>query len=180
MDARFCAMSDHSSVRYFANGILTLSQTTEKENKNMEKVFAGVVHGANKHIDRAAIALLDFVYLASLPVHTDTSIDALKDALAWFHADKDVFHELGGREIDHFDLNKLHLLVHYAKPIRSQGALDGYNTEWLERLHIDYAKKGYCAINHINYTPQMTTWLSRRKKVVFFWRYLEWAGVVKP
>jgi hypothetical protein len=180
MDARFRAMSDHSAVRYFADGISGLSQTTGKEHKNMEKVFGAVVFGADKRIDRAASAMLDFIYLASLSVHTDTSIDALEDALRRFHADKEVFQELGGRTSENFDLNKLHSLMHYPESIRSRGALDGYNTEWSERLHIDYAEKGYRASNHINFTPQMTAWLSRREKVVFFRRYLEWHGAAEP
>jgi hypothetical protein len=52
--------------------------------------------------------------------------------------------------------------------------------EWSERLHIDYAKKGYCCSNHINYTPQMTEWLSWHEKVVFFRRYLKWVGTTIP
>jgi hypothetical protein len=180
MDVRFRAMSDHSAVRYFADGISGLSQTTGKEHKNMEKVFQAVVFGADKRIDRAASAMLDFIYLASLSIHTDTSINALEDALRRFHDDKEVFQELGGRTAENFDLNKLHSLMHYPESIRSRGALDGYNTEWSERLHIDYAKKGYRASNHINFTPQMTAWLTRREKVVFFRRYLEWHGTVVP
>jgi hypothetical protein len=83
--------------------------------------------------------MLDFIYLASLPIHTDTSINALEDALCCFHTDKEGFHELGSQTLEHFDLNKLHSLMHYAESIRSCGALDGYNTEWSKCLHIDYA-----------------------------------------
>jgi hypothetical protein len=41
-------------------------------------------------------------------------------------------------------------------------------------------EKGYCSSNHINYTPQMTEWLSQREKVVFFRRYLEWVRTAVP
>jgi hypothetical protein len=41
-------------------------------------------------------------------------------------------------------------------------------------------EKGYCSSNHINYTPQMTEWLSQREKVVFFRRYLERVGTAAP
>jgi hypothetical protein len=180
VDQRYRAQTGHPTLRHFADGISGLSQTTGKEHKNMEKVFAGVIHGADARLVRSATALLDFIYLASLPVHTDASIAALENTLKKFHQDKDVFIELGGRDQEHFNLNKLHSLLHYGESIRSRGSLDGYNTEWSERLHIDYAKKGYRASNHVNYTPQMTKWLTRREKIVFFRRYLEFAQAVPP
>jgi hypothetical protein len=126
----------------------------------------------------AATALLDFIYLASLPIHTNTSILALDHALERFHQDKSVFIKQGGRKLDHFDLNKLHALMHYPESIRLQGSLDGYNTKWSERLHIDFAKKGYRASNHINHTPQMATWLTCCEKVVFYRRYLEFVHTI--
>jgi hypothetical protein len=68
--------------------------------------------------------------------------------------------------------------MHYAEAIRLHGSLDGYNTEWSERLHIEFAKKGYRASNHINYTSQMTSWMRCREAVAFFQQYVNW--VVPP
>jgi hypothetical protein len=178
IDRRFSVLPDHPTARHFYDGISGLSQTSGKEHKNMEKPFAAVVHGRDDRITRAASALLDFIELASLPAHTEMTLTMLEDALARFHADKDVFFDLGGREIEGFDLNKLHSLLHYAEAIRLHGALDGYNTEWSERLHIDYAKKAYQASNRVGYTSQMTKWLNRRAKVIFFQQYFAWLATV--
>jgi hypothetical protein len=181
IDQRFRAQAHHPTLKHFNNGVSSLSQTTGKEHKNMEKVFVGVIHGgADPHLVRAAVGMIDFIYLASLPIHTEESISALEGALKRFHDDKQIFVQLGGRELEHFELNKLHALMHYAELIRSRGALDDYNTEWSERLHIDFAKKGYRASNHINYMPQMAQWLSRREKVVFYRHYLEHMGAITP
>lgn len=62
-------------------------------------------------------------------------------ALKTFHRVKKVFVSEGIRS--HFNFPKLHMLSHYVQLIKSRGSPDGYNTELPERLHIEYAKKGY-------------------------------------
>jgi hypothetical protein len=47
MDQRYCAQTGHPTLKHFSEGISGLSQTTGKEHKNMEKVFAGVVYGSD-------------------------------------------------------------------------------------------------------------------------------------
>jgi hypothetical protein len=158
-DRRYAAMPSHSNVRHFES-ISGLSQTNGTEHKNMEKVFVGVVEGSDPRVVRAAAAMMDFVHFASLPAHTDATLLQLDNALRRFHADKQVFIDLEGRDADHFNFNKLHALMHYADAIRSHGSLDGYNTEWSERLH---------------YTSQMTSWMQRREAVAFFRQYINWA-----
>jgi len=55
--------------------------------------------------------------------------------------------------------------MHYGPSIALFGTTDNYNTEQTERLHIDFTKDAYRASNHKDKLPQMTTWLSRHKKV---------------
>ncbi|KAF9019467.1 hypothetical protein BDP27DRAFT_1439893 [Rhodocollybia butyracea] len=64
---------------------------------------------------------------------------------------------------------------HYVPMICSLGVAPGFNTEWLEHLHIDFAKLGYQALNKKDYIKQMTLWLDRREKVLWFTRFLGWA-----
>jgi hypothetical protein len=181
-DRRYMAMPSHPDLRHFGSGISGLSQTNGTEQKEMEKVFVAAVygHGTPPALVRAAVALLDFIHLGNLPTHTTSTIIALDDALQRFHIDKDIFIELGGRTIPHFNLNKLHSFLHYSDFIRSHGSLDGYNTEWSERLHIELTKNAYRATNHINYTPQMTAWLRRQEKVSRFSSYLDWRSTHSP
>ncbi|CAE6472817.1 unnamed protein product [Rhizoctonia solani] len=173
-DDRFKAMPEHSSLRHFKNKVSELSQTTGKEHREMEKVFLGVIAGLLPNgITAAARALLEFIYYAQLPTHTDMTISWLEHALADFHARKHVFIELGIRE--HFNINKLHAMMHYAIAIRELGALDGYNTESPERLHIDFAKRAYKATNRNDFVSQMVDYLERRERVFKFDAYLKWA-----
>jgi hypothetical protein len=179
-DRRYTVMPLHDDVRHFGSGISELSQTNGTEQKEIEKEFVAAVHGSNEELVEAAAAALDLISLSSLPSHTAASISAIADAISRFHAHKHIFIELGGRLADHFNLNKLHSLIHWPEFIVSHGSLDGYNTEWSERLHIDLTKDGYRATNHIAYTGQMAAWLGRREKVAFFDAYLDWVRVRMP
>ncbi|CCO33248.1 hypothetical protein RSOLAG1IB_12037 [Rhizoctonia solani AG-1 IB] len=168
------AMPKHSNLRHFDKNISKLSQTTGKEHREMEKVFVGAVAGlVPDNVMPAVCALLDFIYYAQLPSHTNTTISWLKRSLQTFHEHKDAFIRHGARE--HFNINKLHSMMHYATAIRKLGALDGYNTEGPERLHIDFAKRAYRAINQNNFIVQMVQYLEQREWVFKFNTYLKWA-----
>ncbi|KAG9075887.1 hypothetical protein FRC06_009839 [Ceratobasidium sp. 370] len=171
---RFKAMPGHSSLRHFAKNVSKLSQTTGKEHREMEKVFIGVMAGlVPNDVMPALRALLDFIYYAQLPTHTATTISWLENSLRQFHDSKDVFIRHGVRK--HFNINKLHSMMHYAQSIRELGALDGYNTESPERLHINFAKRAYKATNRNDFISQMVQYLERREKVFKFDAYLMWA-----
>ncbi|KAG1764390.1 hypothetical protein EV702DRAFT_1154115 [Suillus placidus] len=96
----------------------------------------------------------------------------MQAALALFHANKNIFVEHGVRE--HFNILKLHSMVHYIDSIRLFGSADGFNTELPERLHIDFAKRAYRASNRRNYVIQMTTWLRRQESIYLQYAYLRW------
>jgi hypothetical protein len=64
---------------------------------------------------------------------------------------------------DHFNIPKLHVLVHYVPMIQSLECANGYNTEASEHLHINYTKDAHHASNRKAYIQQMTKWLSHHK-----------------
>ena len=102
-------------------------------------VLAGVVDTCVLATVRAA---LNFIYYAQYQSHTDVTLAQMQDALDAFHANKDVFIELGIR--NNFNIPKLHSMLHYIESIHALGSLDGFNSEHPEQLHIDYAKSAYC------------------------------------
>jgi hypothetical protein len=77
------------------------------------------------------------------------------------------------RTIKYFN-TKFHAMQHYIDAIRSLGSADGYNTEFSERLHIDYAKQGYRASNKRDYIEQMALWLQHQEAIDFHSGYLDW------
>lgn len=175
LDRRFRDAPSTTGLRHFKNGISHVSQWTGHEHKEMEKIFVALVAGGvPDEVLQAVRALLDFIYLASLHSHTSRSLAALQQALDVFHAHKQAFIDYHARHPAHFNIPKYHMLQHYVELIYNLGSADGFNTEWSERLHIDYAKDAYRASNKKDYTAQMTRWLSRQEAIDRFSVYLEW------
>ncbi|KAG8953783.1 hypothetical protein FRC03_011655 [Tulasnella sp. 419] len=141
LDRHYQSMPVHPSLRHFKKGIMHIKQWTGKEYKMMEKVFIGAIAGGitNPRVVTAARALLDVIFLSQLPTHTSKTLDQMAAALNEFHCFKDMF--VMEQVRTHFNIPKIHALLHYVEAIRSWGAADGFNTESPERLHIDYAKK---------------------------------------
>ena len=119
----------------------------------------------------AVRSILDFLYLAQLPTHTNKTLQHLQTALETFHSNKSIFIDLGVRK--NFNLPKLHSLQHYVSCIESLGTTNNYNTENTERLHIDFAKDAYHATNRKDELPQMTLWLERKEKVLIHQVFIE-------
>ncbi|KAI0665542.1 hypothetical protein C8Q78DRAFT_1072936 [Trametes maxima] len=168
LDERFAAI-------HFHRGISKISQWTGSEAKEVEKVLLGLLVGRIPLRALKAIrGLLDFVYYAQYEVHSQTTLGKMKQALNTFHRHKQALIDLGVRE--HFNIPKLHSLIHYVEAIERLGCLDGVNTESSERLHIDYAKKAYRATSRKDYVSQMTLWLQRQEAVVRRDAYLAWVN----
>jgi Plavaka transposase len=177
VDLLFRTMPSHPGLRHFQNGISHVSQWTGTEHKEMERVFLGILVASrcgDEQMITAVRALIDFAHYASLQSHTTQTLAGLRKALDDFHASKDIFIKLGGREQDHFNIPKVHSLDHYEELIRLFGSADGFNTESPERLHIDFAKNAYRASNRKDYIQQMTRWLQRQENVDRFTEYLAW------
>ncbi|KAF9553806.1 hypothetical protein CPC08DRAFT_786360, partial [Agrocybe pediades] len=173
LDRRFKAMSAYPGLRQFKKGISGVSQWTGTEHKEMQKIFVSLMAGAVEDRVLTVIrALIDFIYYAQLQLHTSRTLAALQTSLEIFHANKQVLIDLDVRE--HFNIPKLHNIQHYVECIRALGSPDGYNTEFPERLHIDFAKNAYHASNKRDYTEQMAIWLQRQEAVILRRSYLEW------
>jgi hypothetical protein len=114
--------------------------------------------------------ILDFLYLARYPVHTNETLDLLDAALKHFH-DKAIFIDLGVPA--DFNFPKAHFAGHYQRFIELFGTTDNYNSEYTEQLHIDLAKDAYHATNFKDEYPQMTAWLERCEKVLRHDKFLQ-------
>ena len=186
IDARCRSIPPNHHISIFAKGISWLSRVTGKEHKNMSRFLLGLVADlpvpggqvSPRRIIAAVRAVLDFLFLAQLPSHSASTLARLDDALARFHDNKDVFVNLSIR--NHFNLPKIHSLIHYSASIRLFGTTDNYNTEQTERLHIDIIKDAYEATNHKDEYIQMATWQERREKIQVHYAYLKWRQRAKP
>ena len=108
----------------------------------MQHIFAGLLIGAVQPAAlRTAFSVINFIYYAQLQVHTSKTLKSLQKALEAIHENKEIFVTEGIHE--HFNIPKIHLMVHYFAAVQSRGLLDGYNMESPERLHINYANDAY-------------------------------------
>ena len=179
VDARCRRFPPNHNLRHFNKGITSLSRVTGQEHDQMCRILMGLVldcrlpHGfSNVRLIRVVRALLDFVYLAQYPIHTDDTLVLLEEALDRFHENKSIFVDMGIR--DSFNLPKLHFAKHYVDLVKLFGTTDNYNTEYTERLHIDLAKHAYAATNYKDEFTQMTIWLERKEKVHRHEQYIQW------
>lgn len=179
IDARCRRMPLNNSLRHFAKGISQMSRVTGKEHQDMSRILLGLIIGlplpggiSPVRLVRATRAMLDFLYVAQYPTHTTQTLDLLEEHLEAFHANKSVFVDLGIR--GNWQLPKLHSLDHYRRSIELFGTTDNYDTQYSERLHIDFAKDAYRASNKKEELAQMTIWLERKEKILRHEQHIEW------
>ncbi|KAG1902029.1 uncharacterized protein F5891DRAFT_1144149 [Suillus fuscotomentosus] len=179
IDARCRRLPPNHNIRLFLKGISHLSRVSGTEHNQICRFLLGIVIGIqlpgnlnSGRLTRAIRGILDFLYLAQYPSHTDQTLALLDDALTRFHDNKDIFLDLGIRS--NFNLPKLHSFRHYVHMIKMYGTTDNYNTEYTERLHIDLTKDAYRATNHKDEYSQMTLWLERREKMLWHDNFVKW------
>jgi hypothetical protein len=170
VDARCRRLPPNHNLCSFTKGISTLSHVTGQEHNQMCRILLALVIDvqllgglSNARLIRAVRALIDFMFYAQYPVHTGETLELLEDALSCFHDNKSIFIDLGIQE--NFNIPKLHFLSHYVDLVKLYGTTDNFNTEYTERLHIDFAKDAYAATNHKDEFVQMATWQERKEKI---------------
>ncbi|KAH9164278.1 hypothetical protein EDB89DRAFT_2116298 [Lactarius sanguifluus] len=157
IDARCRRLPPNHNVRLFMKGISSLSRVTGHEHDQICRFFLGLVidirlpnNLSNIRLLRSVRAILDLLYLAQYPIHTDSTLTLLSDSLSQFHANKEIF------------------------SIKYLGTTDNFNTEYTERLHIDLAKDAYAATNRKDEYEQMTLWLDRKERIHRHEQYIKW------
>ncbi|KAG1845128.1 hypothetical protein DFJ58DRAFT_801574, partial [Suillus subalutaceus] len=167
------------NICLFLKGISSLSCVSGMEHNQICRFLLGIVIGIrlpgnlnNARLTRAVHAILDFLYLAQYPCHTDQTLALLDDALTRFHDNKDIFLDLGIHS--NFNLPKLHGFRHYVHMIKMYGTTDNYNTKYTEHLHINLTKDAYRATNHKDEYSQMSLWLERREKILWHDNFVRW------
>ncbi|KAJ7020868.1 hypothetical protein C8F04DRAFT_1403295 [Mycena alexandri] len=178
LDARIRCLPPAFGIRHFPKGVSVLSQISGSERKAMARILLGCLIGRIPSKGIAACrAILDFIYLAQYSTHDEGTLACMVEALKLWHKNRDYF--ITARVRKDFNIPKFHSLLHYVDSIRMFGTTDNYNTEMFERLHIDFAKKGWRASNRRDEFPQMIQWLGRQEKVASFSTYQAWLEASK-
>ena len=79
LDKQFKAMNGYPGLHHFKKGILSVSQWTGTEHKEMEKVLLGITIGCvPSHFIPVVCSLVDFIYLSQLQLQTLTILNSLE------------------------------------------------------------------------------------------------------
>ncbi|KZV59530.1 hypothetical protein PENSPDRAFT_595273 [Peniophora sp. CONT] len=157
IDRKLASVLSFPGLRRFPEG-RNFKQWTGADSRALMKIFAPAIvgHVPNQMV-MAVVAFLDFCYLARRDVHTSLTLRKMDEALARFHAHREVFRRLGVRE-EGFTLPRQHALVHYVPNIRLFGSPNGLCSSITESKHIDAVKRPwrrssrYNALTQILYT----------------------------
>ena len=156
LDTRFSNLHQRVSFRHFSSGVSRQLQMTGRDHRDIERMVVPILDGAGAATDdfiRAVHALVEFIYCAQDPVHTDSSIAAMEQALTEFHARKHSIITLGGRKgtngtINHFNIPKLELMMSFGRQTKANGALIQFTADTTERLLITHCKTPFQRTSH--------------------------------
>ncbi|KAN0138825.1 hypothetical protein V8E53_003213 [Lactarius tabidus] len=132
IDTHCSYLLPNHNAQHFHNGVTWFSRITGQEHKDIARILLGVTADilpdvqSSRHLACLLQVLLDFLYLAQ-----DTNKDILIELGIW----------------QHFQIPKLHSLLHYTQSIALFGTADNYNTKQSEHLHIDFTKNVFRASN---------------------------------
>ena len=140
-------------------------QWTGNDSKAFMKVFVTSLEGfVLVDIIKALTAFLEFCYIARLDTISESSLNALDNALRKFHHHRQIFQESGVCPTG-FSLPHQHALTHYHYHIEKFGAPNGLSSSITESKHITAVKKPWCQSNHYEALNQMLTTNSRNDKL---------------
>jgi hypothetical protein len=180
LDARCRCLPPNHNIRLFTKGISTLSRVSDQEHNQICRILLGLIVDLRLPGNQSPVcliwavrAMLDALYLAQYPLHSDDTLAMLEIALSRFDENKQIFVDLGIRS--NFNISKFHFIRrHYIDAIKYYGTTDNYNTEYTERLHIDLVKDAYHATNCKDEISQMTLWLERKEKMFRHESFMAW------
>ncbi|KAN0101069.1 hypothetical protein V8E55_001053 [Tylopilus felleus] len=153
VDFHFKSAHKHISMQQFSGGVSHVQQMTGREHHDIQRKIVSILAGAAPPEFVTAIhCIVDFIYQAQSPVHTDTTIVSMQAALNEFHARKNTIVEAGARKgklgvKTDFYIPKLELLQSFTDIIRNSGAIIQYTTDVSERLLITHCKQPFMRTN---------------------------------
>ena len=120
-------------------------------------------------------SIIEFVYRAQSPTHTDASLASMVEALHEFHDTKDSILQAearcGAKGVkDDFNIPKLKLLQSFAQNIRDNGVLIQYTADITKHLHITHCKVPFERTNrNVNtFVDQVVGLLNREENIRCF------------
>ncbi|KAG9075856.1 hypothetical protein FS749_012433, partial [Ceratobasidium sp. UAMH 11750] len=157
---------------------------TGMEHRALAHSHLSIIADAPDKISQTTIAAtraaLDLVYLSQLPIHTERSLAAYRQAYTdlmehrWGWV-KNETRRGKKKVINHFNIPKMHVMRHLDDHVRMKGSPDNFSTETMEHLHVD-VKEAYQASNRREWKRQTIRWLTRRERMRDFEEWMRWCS----
>ncbi|KAG1734914.1 uncharacterized protein EDB91DRAFT_1238333 [Suillus paluster] len=153
IDRRIAAVPPFPGLCRFPQG-RHFKQWTRDDSTALMKVYLPAIEGyVPEDVVRTFSAFLEFCYLVRRNVITETSLEAIQDALTRFHRHREIFKTTG--TIPTFSLPRQHSMSHYVHLIRSFGAPNGLCSSITESKHIKAVKEPWRRSSWYNALGQM-------------------------
>ncbi|KAG0705855.1 hypothetical protein DFH29DRAFT_980756 [Suillus ampliporus] len=129
LDVRFKSHHKRTGVRHFSGGVSHVNQMTGREHRDIQRTIVPMLWGvASPDFIRTVRAMIDFIYLAQNPLHTESSIASMTQALQDFHNHKQAILDAEARREksgakDDFFIPKLELMQSFTRAICNVGSL---------------------------------------------------------
>jgi hypothetical protein len=157
-----------------------MKQMTGREHRDLQRTLVPSIAGVVlPQFVQAIRALIDFIYKAQSPVHSDASIDSMVSSLQEFHDHKHAILDAGARRgtkgtLENFIIPKLELLQSFASFTKDTGALIQWTADVTERLLITHCKHPFERTSRQSrtFTEQIVDILNREESMRRFQLYL--------
>ena len=160
LDTCFSNLHQCISFRHFLAGVSQQVQMTGRDHHDIERTVVPILDGAGTVTDEficAIHAIIEFIYHAQDPVHTNSSIATMDQVLVEFHTWKHSIIALGVRKgtsgtINHFNIPKLELMMSFAWQMKANSILIQFTADMTERLLIMHCKTPFQRTSHQAHT----------------------------
>ncbi|KIJ06771.1 hypothetical protein PAXINDRAFT_91492 [Paxillus involutus ATCC 200175] len=149
LDTRYKTQHKRIAVRHFGSGVSHIKQMTGREHRDIQRTIVPMIAGAGANSTPLFVysirSMIEFIYQAQNPTHTNSSLASMVGALKEFHATKQAVVDAEGRRgakgvRDDFNIPKLELMQSFARNITNNGTLMQYTADVTERLLITHCK----------------------------------------
>ncbi|KAI6111916.1 hypothetical protein EV401DRAFT_2074988 [Pisolithus croceorrhizus] len=161
---------DHDTWWYcmFEDGVSKLKQVTGCNHCAIQHYITGIIAGSiPQHFLTAIHLLMDFQYLAQVPMFMDDSLTEVVSALQDFYDNKDTIMAARAQK-DSWDIPKVELLQSIVPSICLSGAVMQWPTDPTEHAHVQEIKVPAQAGNNWDYYNQIACHLDHAEKCLCF------------
>ena len=174
LDAQYKYHHKRVGVRHFAGGISHVKQMMGREHHDIQRTLVAMISGCvPPRFLRAIRTLIDFIYQAQSPMHTESSIQEMESSLCEFHDHKDAIIVVGARRTkaagakSNFNILKLELFHSFSMAICNNGGLIQYTADVSEHLLITHCKHPFTCTSKNKDFAEQVIWILDQEEVMW-------------